>query len=166
MELIMTWATARVRWTRRATLLSLGIAVACGGGGDIAAPPPAAPRLQIASVLVEDPATGTVYFSHDDHWHGFPTVTAGAPRRLLMHFVKQGRAPDDHDMPPRNEWFTLAPHADHSLPVVIEDPTRARWEGDRLGGALTAAQLHRALTARRRGAGHLRVQTLFQPPVP
>jgi hypothetical protein len=140
MELIMTWATARVRWTRRAALLSLGIAVACGGGGDIAAPPPAAPRLQIASVLVEDPATGTVYFSHDDHWHGFPTVTAGAPRRLLMHFVKQGRAPDDHDMPPRNEWFTLAPHADHSLPVVIEDPTRARWEGDRLGGALTGQQ--------------------------
>jgi len=114
MELIMTWATARVRWTRRATLLSLGIAVACGGGGDIAAPPPAAPRLQIASVLVEDPATGT--------------------------FGKQGRAPDDHDMPPRNEWFTLAPHADHSLPVVIEDPTRARWEGDRLGGALTGQQ--------------------------
>jgi hypothetical protein len=50
--------------------------------------------------------------------------------------VRQGRAPDDHDMPPRNEWFTLQEHADHSVPVVIEDPSRASWSGDRLGGVL------------------------------
>ncbi|MCE2903162.1 MAG: hypothetical protein ACK6DP_05370 [Gemmatimonas sp.] len=109
---------------------------ACGGGGDVAAPPPSAPRLEIASIVVEDPQTGDIMFSHDDHWHGFPTVAAGGARTLRVHFVKQGRAPDDHDMPPRNEWFTLQNHADHSLPVVIEDPARASWAGDRLGGQL------------------------------
>jgi hypothetical protein len=110
--------------------------VACGGGGDVAAPPPTAPRLEISSIVVEDPTSGDIMFSHDDHWHGFPVVRVGQQRALRVHFVKQGRAPDDHDMPPRNEWFTLQPHADHSLPVVIEDPTRAQWAGDRLGGAL------------------------------
>ncbi|WP_396208016.1 hypothetical protein [Gemmatimonas sp.] len=116
-----------------ASLIVLG---ACGGGGDVAAPPPEVQRLTIASVVVEEPATGTVYFSHDDHWHGFPTVRTGNSSRYLVHFVKQGRSPDDHDMPPRNEWFTLATRGDHSLPVVIEDPSRARWLGDRLGGTL------------------------------
>lgn len=124
------------RWTALFLVSGASLLAACGGGGDVAAPPAAAPRLTIASVVVEDPATGTVYFSHDDHWHGFPTVRRGGSTRYLVHFVKQGRAPDDHDMPPRNEWFNLEPHADHSLPVVIEDPTRARWVGDRLGGTL------------------------------
>lgn len=116
-------------------ITAAGVA-ACGGTGEPTAPPAGTSRLDIASVLLEDPVTGTVYFSHDGHWHGFPTVSAGASQRLMVHFVKQGRAPDDHDMPPRNEWFTLATHTDHSLPVVIEDPARARWEGDRLGGVL------------------------------
>lgn len=109
---------------------------ACGGGGDVAAPPPEAPRLAIASVVLEDPTTGDVVFSHDDHWHGFPIVAANGQRPLRAYFVRQGRAPDDHDMPPRNEWFTLQEHADHALPVVIEDVTRATWSGDRLGGVL------------------------------
>ena len=34
------------------------------------------------------------------------------------------------------EWFTLQAYPDHALPMVIEDPTRARWTGDRLGGTL------------------------------
>ena len=123
------------RLTMAATALSL--LAACGGGGDVAAPPPEAPRLTIASVILEDPASGMVYFSHDDHWHGFPAVRKGSSASYLVHFVKLGRSPDDHDMPPRNEWFTLAPNRDHTLPVVIEDPTRARWAGDRLGGSLT-----------------------------
>jgi hypothetical protein len=110
--------------------------VACGGGGDVTAAPPQAPRLAIASMVLEDPATGDVVFSHDDHWHGFPIVPATGQRTLRAHFVRQGRAPDDHDMPPRNEWFTLREHADHSLPVVIEDATRATWSGDRLGGVM------------------------------
>lgn len=130
----------RVLARRLALLVASSIVVtgtaACSGGGDVTAPPPSAARLEIASVVVEDPATGSVYFSHDDHWHGFPIVRVGAPQRLLMHFVKQGRAPDDHDMPPRNEWFSLQAHPDHSLPVVIEDVTRATWSGDRLGGTL------------------------------
>lgn len=120
-----------------AAMLSIAVLLgACGGGGDVAAPPAAAPRLEISSIVIEDPVSGDIMFSHDDHWHGFPVVRAGAQRTLRAHFVKQGRAPDDHDMPPRNEWFTLQPYADHSLPVVIEDPARATWAGDRLGGAL------------------------------
>lgn len=122
---------------RAVTIASAALLLAaCGGGGDVAAPPPSAPRLQIASIVVEDPATGDIMFSHDDHWHGFPVVASGAQRTLRVHFVKQGRAPDDHDMPPRSEWFTLQEHADHALPVVIEDPSRAAWMGDRLGGSL------------------------------
>lgn len=128
----------RFTWIQpaRTALLALALA-ACGGGGDVTAPPPDAPRLEIASVVIEDTGTGDIMFSHDNHWHGFPVVAVGGRRSLRVHFVKQGRAPDDHDMPPRNEWFSLANHADHSLPVVIEDPSRAQWEGDRLGGTLT-----------------------------
>ncbi len=126
-----------VRVPSAVALLTLAALLgACSGGGDVAAPPAAAPRLEIASIVVEDPVSGEIMFSHDDHWHGFPVVRAGAQRTLRVHFVKQGRAPDDHDMPPRNEWFSLQPHADHSLPVVIEDPLRATWAGDRLGGVL------------------------------
>jgi hypothetical protein len=110
---------------------------ACGGGDSVAAPPASAPRLEISSIIVEDLTSGDIIFSHDDHWHGFPVVPMGGERALRVHFVKQGRAPDDHDMPPRNEWFNLRDYADHSLPVVIEDATRARWTGDRLGGTLT-----------------------------
>ena len=118
------------------TMATTMAASACGGGGDVAAPPPQAARLEISSIVVEDPESGDIMFSHDDHWHGFPVVAAGAARTLRVYFVKQGRAADDHDMPPRNEWFSLQEHADHSLPVVIEDPTRANWTGDRLGGQL------------------------------
>ncbi len=100
------------------------------------APPAGAPRLVIASVVLEDQASGTVFFSHADHWHGFPVVPVGGQRQLRVHFVKQGRAPDDHDLPPQVEWFTLQGYPDHALPVVIEDPSRARWTGDRLGGTL------------------------------
>ena len=56
---------------------STWLLAACGGGGDVAAPPPTAPRLEIASIVVEDPQTGDIMFSHADHWHGFPTVAAG-----------------------------------------------------------------------------------------
>jgi hypothetical protein len=132
-------AVHRSRGMRRAVLtIAMGLgAGACGGGGDVSAPPPEAPRLAISSIVVEDPASGDIMFSHDDHWHGFPVVAVGSARTLRVYFVKQGRAADDHDMPPRSEWFSLQEHADHSLPVVIEDPTRANWTGDRLGGQLT-----------------------------
>ena len=121
---------------RTALVASTMVLAACGGGDSVAEPPAGAPRLEISSIVVEDAATGDIMFSHDDHWHGFPVVQAGGQRTLRVHFVKQGRSPDDHDMPPRNEWFTLQNYADHSLPVVIEDATRARWTGDRLGGTL------------------------------
>ncbi len=123
-------------WRRLACVVTATLLVACSGGESVSAPPAGTPQLGIASVIVEDPATGDIIFSHNDHWHGFPVVSVGSQRQLRIHFVKQGRAADDHDMPPRNEWFTLQSHADHSLPVVIEDPTRARWSGDRLGGVL------------------------------
>ncbi len=135
---VLPCGALRAQFIRRAVVIaSTTLLAACGGSGESVAEPPAgAPRLEISSIIVEDPVTGDVIFSHDDHWHGFPVVSAGGQRQFRVHFVKQGRSPDDHDMPPKNEWFTLQPHADHSLPVVIEDPTRARWTGDRVGGSL------------------------------
>jgi hypothetical protein len=129
-------AARRTPWRRWIPGAALLLVTACGGGGDVTAPLAGAPRLVIASVVLEDPASGTVFFSHDDHWHGFPVVPVGGQRPLRVHFVKQGRAPDDHDLPPQVEWFTLQAYPDHTLPVVIEDPSRARWNGDRLGGAI------------------------------
>lgn len=124
------------RMRRIAIIVTAVWLAACGGGDSVVAPPAGAPRLEISSVIIEDPTTGDIVFSHDNHWHGFPVVSVGGQRALRVHFVKQGRAADDHDMPPRSEWFTLQDHPDHALPVVIEDPTRARWTGDRLGGTL------------------------------
>jgi len=47
---------------------------------------------------------------------------------------------DDHDIPPVEEWFTLADHPDLSVQVVIEDPTLARWTGDRVRGQMEGLQ--------------------------
>lgn len=128
----------RIPDARRARRLACGaflLVTACGGG-EATAPAAETPKLIIASVVVEEPATGMIFFSHDDHWHGFPVLRAGESREQRVYFVARGRAPDDHDMPPRNEWFTLADRVDHDVPAVIEDPAIARWTGGRTGGTL------------------------------
>jgi hypothetical protein len=79
---------------------------------------------------------GTYAFSHTDHWHGAPTVRAGGDVGMNLYFTATRLAPDDHDMPPIEQWFTLEKHPDHSVRVVIEDTTIGRWSGDRVRGRL------------------------------
>jgi predicted small secreted protein len=101
---------------------------------------PAAPTvagIQIADLMLLAPGPELI-FSHRDHWHGAPLVRLSQQGlRLEMHFVDASMAPDDHDPPPMEAWFTLADHPDYSVHAVIQDPTLARWEGDRTVGTLT-----------------------------
>ena len=73
-------------------------------------------------------------------WHGFPTLRAGSAVSYRLHFVTRGRAPDDHDAPPRAEWMTLAERADHQVTAAVGNPAVGRWTGDRLQGRLDGGQ--------------------------
>jgi hypothetical protein len=87
-------------------------------------------------MILVGPGPDPVY-SHRDHWHGSPVVRLGAaPVRWTFQFVDASMAEDDHDVPPAEAWFTLAERTEFDVRVVVEDPTVARWEGDRLGGSL------------------------------
>jgi hypothetical protein len=112
----------------------LAAVAACGGGGT-AATGPAASSLVVAEMVLEDEA-GTVYHSHRDHWHGFPVVPAGGELRVRQYFVARSASADDHEAPPRSEWFSLADHADAEVRVVVRDEAVGGWRGDRLTGAL------------------------------
>ena len=127
---------------RRAALTSsmiLSVLAACGGEDGTAPPTEAGPRLDVqAMVLVGD--AGDTLFSHQDHWHSFPVVPAGGRARYTQYFVSTARSSDDHELPPRADWFTLAAHADASVAVTVEQPATAAWEGDKLTGALVGRQ--------------------------
>ncbi|HEY0931264.1 MAG TPA: hypothetical protein VGE27_15185 [Gemmatimonas sp.] len=125
------------RRTFLARTLPVAVLLAACGGSEATDPTVNPPGLQVAGMVVEDVASGEVMFSHDAHWHGFPIVNVGARRELRVYFITQGRSADDHDVPPRSEWQSLENRTDYSVPVVIEDPSRARWDGDRRGGTLT-----------------------------
>lgn len=131
---------ARSVVARSAAALAVAALAACGGGSGATAPAEEAPRVTIAAMVLENPRTGEVIFSHDDHWHGFPVVGTGAEEQLRLHFVARGRAPDDHDPPPRAEWFTLADRGDHQVPGVVEDRSVGTWAGDRVEGRLRGAR--------------------------
>jgi hypothetical protein len=80
---------------------------------------------------------GSFSFSHRDHWHGAPVVRAAGTLGITLHFTDAQLAPDDHDAPPVEQWFSLADKpAEYNVRVVIEDTTVARWTGDRRGGTL------------------------------
>jgi hypothetical protein len=80
---------------------------------------------------------GSFTFSHRDHWHGAPVVRANQTLGVTLHFTDAQLAPDDHDAPPVEQWFSLANKpAEYNVRVVIEDTTIARWTGDRAGGVL------------------------------
>ena len=119
------------------SLASLVLALAaCGGdGGGPSAPPPDATPLVVAEMVLVDEA-GTMMYSHRDHWHGFPVVSAGRPLALQQFFVARSGGADDHQPPPQAEWFTLATHADVDLRVVVSDTTVGRWSGDKVRGSL------------------------------
>ena len=128
------------RRSRATTALALLVSVigvaasACGADG-ATDPGPQTPALVVAEMVLVDGA-GNMMYSHRDHWHGFPVVPVAGALPIEAHFVARSSGSDDHEPPPRNEWFTLAAHADADLRVVVTDTTVARWAGDKLRGAL------------------------------
>jgi hypothetical protein len=135
---------------RRTSTIAVAAATflaACGGGGEAAtATEPQAGALVVAEMVLED-AAGNVVYSHRDHWHGFLVAPAGGTLGVRKHFVARSGAADDHEMPPRTDWFTLAPHADVLVRTTVAEPAVADWRGDRVSaqvvgrraGATTAA---------------------------
>jgi hypothetical protein len=139
-------------------LLAFALA-ACGGGdgGGATEPPPTAAPLVVAEMVLVD-ASGTMMYSHRDHWHGFPVVPAGGQLALEQYFVARSAGADDHEPPPRAEWFTLAAHGDADLRVVVSDTTVGRWSGDKVRGALAGRRAGTSVVSYvvRRGATTLK----------
>jgi len=100
---------------------------------------PTVDGLEIADIVLEM-GNGEIVYSHIDHWHGFAVVNQGTPEDMTAYFVARSTHPDDHTVPSRDEWFTLGDHPDYDLQVVIEDPSKATWTGDRTGGRLTGLE--------------------------
>lgn len=117
-----------------AGLMTLGLS-ACDRG----ATEPEVDGLVVGEIILAGD-DGTFAFSHRDHWHGAPVVRAGGTAGYTIHFTERQMGADDHDIPPVEEWFTLADHPDLSVQVVIEDPGLARWTGDRVRGELAGVQ--------------------------
>ncbi len=130
--------SARARRTAFASSTVVAALAACGGGGSTP-PTEVGPRLDVqAMVLVGE--GGDTLFSHQEHWHGFPVVAAGGRARYTQYFVSTARSSDDHEPPPRADWFTLAAHPAANLEVTVEQPATAGWEGDKLTGTLVGRQ--------------------------
>jgi len=138
-------------------LLLLALAACGGDGGGATEPPPVAAPLVVAEMVLVDEA-GTMMYSHRDHWHGFPVVTAGRQLALQQYFVARSGSADDHEPPPQADWFTLASHADVDLRVVVTDTTVGRWTGDKVRGALDGRRTGSAVLTYvvRRGATTLK----------
>lgn len=115
-------------------MLAMAALAACGDKEGVTAPEVEGLRIREVILAADD---GTFAFSHRDHWHGAPVLRANGTRGLTLHFTSTQMAPDDHDVPPVESWFTLATApSDYNVRVVIEDTTVARWSGDRVGGTL------------------------------
>jgi hypothetical protein len=141
-------ARAHMRFVAVAALLSASV-TACDRA---ATEPEVSPDLVIAEMILVD-ESGAAIFSHIDHWHGFPVIPADGSVRLQKFFVARGTSADDHDMPSRDQWFTLADKAnDIRIAVTIQDTTLARWSGDRVSGRLEGRG--------RRGASSMTIRVL------
>jgi hypothetical protein len=130
---------------------------ACGGGAGATAPRAEAPALVVAEMVLVDEA-GTMMYSHRDHWHGFPVVPANGRLPLQQFFVARSSGADDHEPPPRAEWFTLAAHADADLRVVVTDTAVGGWSGDKVSGVLEGRRVGSSVVSYvvRRGAATLK----------
>jgi len=117
-----------------ALILALVLTSACDRSN---AAEPVVDGLVVREVILVS-SDGSLAFSHRDHWHGAPVVRANGTLGIAMHFAEAQLAPDDHDAPPFDQWFTLAgKSAEYNVRIVIEDTTIARWSGDRVSGTLS-----------------------------
>jgi hypothetical protein len=99
--------------------------------------PEVAPDVRIAETVLEDPSSGMIYYSHIDHWHGFPVVSNGGSLTLRKYFVRVSPHPDDHEIPSRDLWFSLAAHPELNTRVVLSDQSVAGWQGTSTEGTIT-----------------------------
>jgi hypothetical protein len=88
--------------------------------------------VTLADIVINDPLTGDVAYSHGDHWHGALRLIYGDTRRHRMYFVERGQA--SHDAPDSSQRITLVGHPELQFRVEFEDPTLARWVGDGVEG--------------------------------
>lgn len=116
-----------------ATLLTAGVGIASACDRSPSEPEVGGMVIREVILMGDD---GSYAFSHIDHWHGAPVVRQGGNAGYRIYFSGVRLPPDDHDAPPTESWFTLENHPDHSVRVVIEDTTLARWTGDRVRGTL------------------------------
>jgi len=128
---IRTPRHARARRRLASTLLLFGVA-AC----DRSATAPSVEGLDVNEIILEDNA-GNFVFSHYDHWHGSPTPRMGQPVAYKVWFSSEQLSPDDHNIVPREKWFSLQGRSAYDLRVVVADPTVASWAGDRAAGTLS-----------------------------
>lgn len=127
-RLVRPWA----RWMGVGLLLAA--VVACGDKEGATAPEVDGVTIRETILRSSD---GSVAFSHIDHWHGSPVVRANGTVGISLLFTAIRPAPDDHDAPAVETWFSLsAAPTEYNVRVVVEDTTIARWTGDRVSGTL------------------------------
>lgn len=94
--------------------------------------PVVAPSIRLNEVVLEDPASGTLIYSHIDHWHGFPIVPNGGSLTLRKYFVAFSSHPDDHEPPSRGDWISLDTlPAEINTRIVASDSTVIGASGTR-----------------------------------
>lgn len=126
------WARVVTRW------MSVGLLAAAvtACGDKEGATTPEVDGVTIRETILRS-SDGSVAFSHIDHWHGSPVVRANGTVGISLLFTAIRPAPDDHDAPAVETWFSLATApSEYNVRVVVEDTTIARWTGDRVTGTL------------------------------
>ncbi len=118
--------------TRRLWLVMLTscVLLACSAESPTATVPSAG--ITLADIVINDPLTGDVAYSHGDHWHGALRLIYGDSRRHRVFFVARGQA--SHDAPDSSQRMTLIGRPDLNFRAEFEDPTLVRWVGDGVEG--------------------------------
>ena len=110
--------------TRRLWLVMLTscVLLACSAESPTATVPSAG--ITLADIVINDPLTGDVAYSHGDHWHGALRLIYGDSRRHRVFFVARGQA--SHDAPDSSQRMTLIGRPDLNFRAEFEDPTLVR----------------------------------------